>query len=136
MLRSVKNSRMCFGCGPENEAGLQLTFEMRPDGRLRTRFVPQPHHAGWEGILHGGLMATLLDEAMMAYLYRIGVNAATAELTIRYRRPVKLGEELVVEAWEEARRGRLFRMAAEARRSEAVVARASASCLATPEEER
>jgi uncharacterized protein (TIGR00369 family) len=126
---------MCFGCGPENEAGLQLQFALRPDGRLETRFVPRAHHAGWEGVLHGGLMATLLDEAMMAYLYRNGVNAATAELSVRFREPVRLGDEIVVTAWDEERRGRLFRMAAEARSSGAVVARASASCLATPEEE-
>lgn len=127
---------MCFGCGPDNAVGLQLEFTNRPDGRLETSFVPRAHHTGWEGILHGGLMATLLDEAIMAYLYRNGVNAATAELNVRYLAPVKLGEEIVVQAWEETRRGRLFRMAAEARTSGAVVARASASCLVTDGEER
>jgi acyl-coenzyme A thioesterase PaaI-like protein len=134
VLRSVKNSRTCFGCGSENEAGLQLTFATRPDGRLETRFVPRDIHGGWEGVFHGGLMATLLDEAMMAYLYRNGVNAATAELTVRFRDAVRLGEEIVVCAWQEERRGRLIHMTAEARREGALVARAVARCLEIPGE--
>jgi uncharacterized protein (TIGR00369 family) len=128
-LRYLKNSAQCFGCGKENEAGLQLDFEMRPDGRLETRFTPRPEHGGWEGVFHGGLMATLLDEAMMAYLYRTGTNAATAALEVRFREPVAIGEELVVTAWEEGRRGRLVQMASEARRGGNVVARGRSRCL-------
>ena len=133
-LRSVKNSRTCFGCGRENAAGLQLEFELRADGRLETRFAPRDIHGGWENVFHGGLMATLLDEAMMAYLYLHGENAATAELNVRFRKPVHLGEELVVEAWEESRRGPMIRMAAQAFRRDEVVARATASCLRIPAE--
>ena len=133
-LRSVKNSRNCFGCGPENDGGLKLEFEKRPDGRLRTRFVPRENHGGWEGVFHGGLMATLLDEMMMAYLYSHGVHAATAELNVRFRKPVQLGDELVVEAWEDARRGPMIRMVSEARRDGELVARGTASCLRIPEE--
>ena len=132
-LRSLKNSRTCFGCGVENDAGLQLKFETAPDGRLTTRFAPRDIHGGWEGVFHGGLMATLLDEAMMAYLYRKGVHAATAELTVRFREAVRLGEELVVQAWEEERRGRLVYMRAEARRDGLLVAHASARCLELPD---
>jgi acyl-coenzyme A thioesterase PaaI-like protein len=134
-LRSVKNSRTCFGCGPENAAGLQLEFTMLPNGRLESLFVPRGIHGGWEGVFHGGLMATLLDECMMAYLYRNGINAQTAELNVRFRDAVRLGEELRVQAWEEERRGRLHRMAAEARRGGVVVAEAKASCLTILERE-
>lgn len=134
VLRSLKNSRVCFGCGPDNAAGLRLEFETREDGRLETRFVPRDIHGGWEGVFHGGLMATLLDEAMMAYLYRNGIHAATAELTVRFREPVRLGDELIVQAWAEERRGRLVRMAAEARRADVLVAHAVARCLEIPEE--
>jgi acyl-coenzyme A thioesterase PaaI-like protein len=128
-LRSLKNSDLCFGCGKENEAGLRLDFEIRPDGKLETRFSPRPTHGGWEGVFHGGLMATLLDEAMMAYLYRTGTNAATASLEVRFREPVAIGEQLVVTAWEEGRRGRLVRMVSEARRDGIVVAEGRSRCL-------
>jgi acyl-coenzyme A thioesterase PaaI-like protein len=74
-------------------------------------------------------MATLLDEAMMAYLYRTGTNAATASLEVRFREPVAIGEQLVVTAWEEGRRGRLVRMVSEARRDGIVVAEGRSRCL-------
>jgi acyl-coenzyme A thioesterase PaaI-like protein len=134
-LRSVKNSRLCFGCGKENEAGLRLDFEMCADGRLETRFTPRSIHGGWEGVFHGGLMATLLDEAMLAYLYQKGIDAATAALEIRYREPVGIGEEVLVHAWEEGRRGRLVSMRAEASRDGKLVAKASARCLRIVEKE-
>ena len=133
-LRSVKNSTLCFGCGKENESGLRLDFEIRDDGKLETRFTPRSNHGGWEGVFHGGLMATLLDEAMMAYLYFTGTNAATASLSVRFRAPVGIGEELVVTAWEKGRRGRVVEMTAEARREGAVVARGSSRCLVVEEE--
>lgn len=135
-LRSVKNSRRCFGCGKDNEAGLRLDFEMLPDGRLETRFTPREIHGGWEGVFHGGLMATLLDEAMLAHLHLNGTDAATASLEVRYREPSALGDELLVHAWEEGRRGRLVNMAATASREGRIVARASARCLRVADDEQ
>lgn len=133
-LRSVKSSALCFGCGKQNEGGLQLEFELREDGRLETRFTPRATHVGWEGVFHGGLMATLLDEAMMAYLWLTGTNAATAALEVRFRAPVRVGEELVVTAWEEGRRGRVILMVSEAHRSGEMVARGGSRCLVLEEE--
>ncbi len=135
-LGSVKNSTHCFGCGKENEGGLQLDFEIRDDGKLETRFTPRPEHGGWEGVFHGGLMATLLDEAMMAYLYLTGTNAATASLEVRFRDPVHLGERLVVTAWEERRKGRIALMTAEARRNNEVVASGKSRCLVIERDEK
>ncbi len=134
-LRSVKNSRLCFGCGKENDAGLQLDFRRLEDGRLETRFTPRGIHGGWQGVFHGGLMATLLDEAMVAYLYLNGINAATASLEVRYREPAPLGEELLVHAWETERARRRVSMAAQAQRSGRIVAKAAAKCLIVPEAE-
>lgn len=133
VLRSVKNSRLCFGCGPENEGGLRLTWKILEDGRLETRFTPRETHGGWEGVFHGGLMATLLDEAMLAYLYEHGVSAATAELTVRYRAPVPLGSELLVHAWEERRKGPMVEVAARALLEGKTVAHARARCLRVPD---
>ena len=135
VLDSVKNSRTCFGCGKENAGGLRLEFEILENGKLETRFTPRVNHGGWEGVFHGGLMATLLDEAMMAYLYLNGVNAATASLEVRFRAPVRIGEELTVHAWEEGHKGRLRRVTAEARRDGKVVATGRASCLTIEESE-
>lgn len=130
------NSPFCFGCGKRNDAGLRLDFELLDDGRLRTRFAPRDIHGGWEGVFHGGLMATLLDEAMLAYLYLNGLRATTGSLTVRYRRPVPLGAELVVHAWSAGRRGRLVEMEAKAERDGVTVASATARCLLTDEPEK
>jgi acyl-coenzyme A thioesterase PaaI-like protein len=128
-LTRVKSSVLCFGCGQENDAGLQLRFRMLDDGSLETSFRPREIHGGWEGVFHGGLMATLLDEVMLAHLHLRGVDAATAALEVRYAEAARLGEVLEVRAWETKARGRLHEMAAEARREGRVLARASAKCL-------
>lgn len=128
-LSRVKNSALCFGCGRENEAGLRLDFRLLENGKLETRFTPREIHGGWEGVFHGGLMATLLDEAMLAHLHLTGVDAATASLEVRYLEAAPLGEEILVHAWRTAERGRLHEMAATARRGVRVLARARAKCL-------
>ncbi len=111
---------------------MRLDFRILDDGRLETRFTPRDIHGGWKGVFHGGLMATLLDEAMLAYLHLVGTDAATAELEVRYRQAVRIGEELLVHAQEEGRRGRLVEMSAEARRDGRVVASAKARCIEVP----
>ena len=131
---AVKNSLVCFGCGRDNEAGFRLVFEDGGEGRLSARFTPRGIHQGWEGFFHGGLMATLLDEIMLAHLYHRGHDAATASIEVRYRAPVRVGEALVVTAWEDSRRGAMFRMRAEARREGEVVAQAVAKCMEIPKE--
>lgn len=135
-LESVRNSPLCFGCGKQNEAGLRLDFELLEDGRLETHFTPRDIHGGWAGVFHGGLMATLLDEAMLAHLHLTGVNAATASLDVRFRKPVQIGEELTVFAWRSERRGRRVVMAAEAKRNGQLVASATAKCLVITDESR
>jgi uncharacterized protein (TIGR00369 family) len=134
MVRSplLKNSRLCFGCGKDNDAGLRLEFELRDDGRLETRFTPRDIHGSWEGVFHGGLMATLLDEAMLAYLYLNGKNATTGSLAVRFRRPVRLGEELRVLAWASGGRGRMVEMRSRAERNGETVAEGSARCVVIP----
>ena len=79
-------------------------------------------------------MATLLDEAMMAYLYLTGTSAATASLEVRFRAPVRIGDDLVVTAWAEGRRGKMVQMIAEARRDGAIVARGKSRCLEIEDE--
>ncbi|MDP6460553.1 MAG: PaaI family thioesterase [Gemmatimonadota bacterium] len=123
------NSPDCFGCGPGNEAGLQLVFESAPDGTIQTEFTPRRIHTGWEGVCHGGILAALLDETMIAYLKARGESAATASLEVRFRRPAPIGEALRVEAREVSRRGRLVRMEAKALRGGQIVVEAVADCI-------
>ena len=91
----------CFGCGQANEAGLRLRFRTAADGSVETSLRPPGHFAGVEGVLHGGIQATILDEVMgVAAQLRLPEGAGrqalvTAELALRYRRPVPSSGEVV-----------------------------------------
>ena len=86
----------CFGCSPANPHGLRLRFTHTEKG-CQTRFTAPEELCGFTGMVHGGIIATLLDEvsawAMIAYLGRLG---ATREMTTRYLKPVPTGVELIV----------------------------------------
>lgn len=87
----------CFACGPGNPVGLHLRFEQL-DGVVRTHFVPGEWHEGWQGIVHGGIVTTLLDEAMAYVLYFRDIQAVTARMEARFRGRVERGDDLTVEA--------------------------------------
>ncbi|MBA7469398.1 hypothetical protein ES707_04667 [subsurface metagenome] len=86
---------MCFGCGKYNPIGLKLKFQQ--DGNIvRAEFTPNNNHQGWSGIVHGGLLFTLLDEAMgYAVLYQ-GLSSVTAKMHARLKHPAVIGEPLVI----------------------------------------
>jgi len=91
------NEGLCFGCGCNNPIGLKLSFTWDGD-TLRTEFTPDKAHQGWPGLLHGGILACLLDEAMSNAAYATGNTCLTASINIRLRQPVKVEESLVVTA--------------------------------------
>ena len=97
----------CFGCGAANPQGMRLVFE-RDDAqkRIRGRFRLGPEYQGAPGMVHGGIIATVLDEAMGKASRFSEVATVTAELTIEYLRPVRIGEEIVVEGYQQERNGR------------------------------
>ncbi|GAB4257630.1 MAG: PaaI family thioesterase [Deferrisomatales bacterium] len=79
----------CFVCGSGNAEGLRLAFVVDEEQRaIETVWVPRPAHQGYRGIVHGGLVTTVLDEAMGKLSAALGMPAVTAELTVRFRKPV------------------------------------------------
>lgn len=102
-----RNGR-CFGCGPANPAGLRLRFFETDDGAEVEYAVPSDLE-GAPGIVHGGIQATLLDEAMCMTAYaKAGTGVVTGELTVRYLRPVPTATPLVVAGRITETRGRSF----------------------------
>lgn len=80
----LPNSAGCFICGDENEAGLRTRF-FTEDGKVKTRVRPKVHHCGFEGVVHGGIVAAILDECMSwAAIRAINRMCQTGELTVRY----------------------------------------------------
>jgi uncharacterized protein (TIGR00369 family) len=93
----------CFGCGGANDGGMKLTFVQDNEKRRITgRFVLGERYQGGGGMGHGGIIATLLDEAMGKVCRFREARAVTAELSVQYLRPVSVRDEIIVEGWEEA----------------------------------
>jgi uncharacterized protein (TIGR00369 family) len=87
----------CFVCGENNPNGLRLSFEInREKQTLKTIFTASPTFQGWDGIVHGGMISTLLDEAMAKLVYELGYQAVTASLEIKFKKPAPILEPLSV----------------------------------------
>ncbi|HEU0169400.1 MAG TPA: PaaI family thioesterase [Chloroflexota bacterium] len=103
----------CFGCGPGNPIGLHLHFERAADGGVVAAFEPRREHQGWDGVMHGGLVGVLLDEAMAWAAAEKTEMYYTGRLQIRYRQPVRTGAALQVRGWILKDRGRTLQTRAE-----------------------
>ena len=99
-MAELNPANHCFGCGGGNARGMKLLFE-RDDEKKRFvgRFRLGAEYQGAPGFIHGGIIATLLDEAMGKVNRFHDVLAVTAELTVEYLRPVPVDEEIVVEGF-------------------------------------
>jgi len=97
----LKDDHYCFACGDRNPDGLHLKITYPEPGRCRIEFVPERKHQGWEGVMHGGIIATILDEAFAHALggpgRGTGEAAVTAEMTVRFKKPVRIGRTLIAE---------------------------------------
>lgn len=82
----------CFACGKSNPIGLKLEFTQEGDEYV-TYFTPKKEHQGWVGIVHGGIVCTVLDEVMARALHVLGVNAVTGEITVKFKRPTRVGQQ-------------------------------------------
>jgi uncharacterized protein (TIGR00369 family) len=107
----LEDDRLCFACGPDNASGLRLRFEYG-ESTARCVVPVQPQFSGWSDMLHGGIIATLLDEAMAHAAIAAGVRAVTARLEIRFREPAPVGVPLTLEGVIERRRGKVLDAAA------------------------
>ncbi len=89
--------KLCFACGKDNPYGLKLEFKKEKD-EVFAYFTPSPYHQGWPGILHGGIISTLLDEAIGYTTFFLGLKTVTAKIEIRFKKPVPLSKKLKVSA--------------------------------------
>jgi uncharacterized protein (TIGR00369 family) len=99
----------CFGCGGANPRSMRLVFD-RDEARQRMvgRFRLGPDFQGGRGFIHGGIIATVLDEVMSKVNGFSKAYAVTAELRVEYLRPIRVDEELLVEGFCARREGRQF----------------------------
>ena len=125
----LTDNHRCFVCGKENPRGLKLDFTHTP-GRLRTTLTTEEWMQGYVGIVHGGIISTVLDESMVKLLFLEGQKAVTAELNIKLLQPVPPGTVLVFNSRIVAQKGRVIKTEAEAAKDDGTpVARAAATCV-------
>ena len=121
-MRALPHTRSCFVCGESNASGLNLRFET--DGRMVVaRFIPRPAYSGFKGVIHGGIIATVLDEIMVwACAVNTGRFAYCAELNVRFVNPLPPGREVLATGeLTSNRRARLFEAKAELRDADGLV---------------
>jgi len=82
----------CFGCGHDNDDGLKMRFEPTPEGSVCEYVVPERYQS-WQGMVHGGVIALMLDEALGWAAWHAGHPGLTGRLKVRYRQPLRLGEQ-------------------------------------------
>jgi len=91
----------CVVCCPGNESGLRLEFNTLEDGSVQTYFGCNRKYEGFPGVLHGGVISSLLDGAMTNCLFAHGHTGLTGELKVRFRYPVATGRTSHIRAWIE-----------------------------------
>jgi uncharacterized protein (TIGR00369 family) len=104
----------CFACGRANPIGMHLEIELG-EGSASTTWLAAADFVGWEAKVHGGILATLLDEVMAWAPSSYDSWAVTAEMTIRYRSPANPGELLRARGWVTERRRRIYLVKGEIR---------------------
>jgi acyl-coenzyme A thioesterase PaaI-like protein len=88
----------CFVCSGSNPMGLALRYEPEPDGSVSAKFLGHSALEGYSGLLHGGVIAAMLDGAMTNCLFARGIRGLTAELKVRYHESVTASEEVFLQA--------------------------------------
>lgn len=123
----------CWVCSPDHECGLHVDFEPDGTGGIRADFACDERFSGYTGFVHGGVVSSLLDGAMVSVLMARGDVAVTADLRVRFHEPVRVGEAATVRARLVESRHGMHRLHAELRQGEALRATADARFLAHPD---
>jgi acyl-coenzyme A thioesterase PaaI-like protein len=121
-MRELPHTSGCFVCGESNASGMNLRFET--DGNIvQAHFLPRADHVGFKQVIHGGILATLLDEIMVwGCAVRTRRFGYCAEMTVRFLQPVRPGVEiLAIGELVADKRGRLFEARGELRSKEGLI---------------
>lgn len=137
-LNDLSAYQGCFGCGYRNNVGLRLVFRMEGD-IVVTEFTPDERFQGFPGVVHGGILSTLLDEALSRTASAEGRWMMTGRLEVRFRRAAEIGRTYRITAHALSSRRRMIQAAGEIRLADepaTVVAEAEGTFLPIPERYR
>jgi acyl-coenzyme A thioesterase PaaI-like protein len=117
MINSLLDDNHCFVCGEQNPYGLHLTFSLR-EGKVSSEVILQKVYQGYKDIVHGGIISTVLDEAMVKVALMQGMPAVTAEMGIRFKNPLAVGEKAIVESTITKMNKKIIETSAEMRKTD------------------
>jgi acyl-coenzyme A thioesterase PaaI-like protein len=104
----ARSQSACFVCGQDNPHGLRIRFQRQGSGEMTATWTPNLAWEGFRGIVHGGVVSTVLDEAMSKAVAATGSEALTAELRVRFRRHVTSSGVFLIRGWIVKRNRRLI----------------------------
>jgi uncharacterized protein (TIGR00369 family) len=93
-MKEVSKYKDCFVCGDRNQTGLRAKFYVQDDGSVVSELLADERFQGYKDILHGGILAAMLDEVMIKAVLAKGVFAVTAEMAVKFKRPGKIGQKI------------------------------------------
>jgi acyl-coenzyme A thioesterase PaaI-like protein len=93
-MQKQPNSKMCFVCGRDNPIGLHMHFYVDDQNCVHAEFTPREEHQSFPGIMHGGLITTMLDELIGRTAIAMNLWCMTVKLDVRFKKPVPIGEPL------------------------------------------
>lgn len=106
-MRELPPSSGCFACGLDNPCGLHIRFYT--DGKIAYgEYVPTSDYQGYDGVLHGGMLTTLLDEVMVKALAVEGIIAVTGKIEVRFRKSAPTEKKLLIKGWVTSQRMNSF----------------------------
>lgn len=113
MEQRIENDAGCFCCGAKNERGLHLRFSYPAAGEAEASLVIPEYFSGWKRMTHGGFLSMLLDEAMAHACIHVAEavadrTAVTAEMTVRFRKPVETGTTVRIVGTVVGTKGRIL----------------------------
>ncbi|MDH7578157.1 MAG: PaaI family thioesterase [Bacillota bacterium] len=136
-LKELPLYQKCFVCGDANPAGLRVRFYA--DGEeVRAGFVPDERWEGYPGMVHGGVLAALLDEVMYKAVFAQGEFTVTAKIEVRFRSPARVGVPLEARGRAGDRKGRLIKAQGEIRDGEnrLIATAAGTFCVLPPAQQK
>ena len=130
--RGRADADRCFVCGPTNPIGLNVSFRLEGDVCLG-EFTPNENHVGFDGVTHGGIIYSALDDVMANWLFLRGARGYTARCEVRYRDPLPIDQEIRLEGRLKSKKSKVVVLQGLAIRTDndVVVAECEASFMVT-----
>lgn len=107
-MKDFNDNNYCFACGSANPQGLKLSFSYNDEsGEAISATVFSRHFQGWENMLHGGIISTVLDEIMVKAAAYKGFKCVTAALNVEFKNPAFIDKPYIIKGKVIGTRGKI-----------------------------